>query len=352
MVRRLLERLLLRPGDVPPSQADFEVIGVINPAAMTIGNEVKLLVRVVERPREKRPGFIPLPRWVPGGKLAVDWLAEQELDIIDCRAVRRKSDGVVRLTFTSHLRLVHCGAGRSVLSIGRETFVPESELEEYGVEDPRLTQIGDRFYFTYVAVSRHGVATALASTADFQRFVRHGIIHCPENKDVVLFPERIGGEFHCLHRPVGSMSFTRPEIWLARSPDLVHWGRHERLMGGQTDWETGKIGSGTPPLKTADGWLVLYHGNHRPSLRPGDVGSYAAGAILLDLDHPNQVLRRTKEPILQPSADYEIQGFVPHVVFPTGIVEQGDMLLVYYGAADTCIGLIGLDRQEVLSALK
>jgi len=351
MVRRLMEQLLIHPKDIPPSRSDFEVIGAFNPAAVVVGREVKLLVRVVERPCEKRPGFTPLPRWEPGGKLAIDWVADQELEIIDCRAVRRKQNGLVRLSFTSYLRVVHCGAGSSVESIGRETFVPETELEEYGVEDPRLTQIGDRYYFTYVAVSRHGVATALASTADFQRFVRHGVIFCPENKDVALFPERIGGEYHCLNRPVGSMSFTRPEIWLSRSPDLVHWGQHEQLLGGRADWESGKIGTGTPPLRMPEGWLVLFHGNHRAT-RPGDVGAYAAGAILLDLEHPNTVLGRSSEPILEPSLDHEKQGFVPHVVFPTGIAEQGDRLLVYYGAADTCTGLVELDRNEVLAALQ
>jgi predicted GH43/DUF377 family glycosyl hydrolase len=350
MVRRLFERLLLHPRDVPPPQADFEVIGVFNPGAVLVGNEVKLLVRVVERPRERRPGFMPLPRWEPGHKPVIDWVPDEELEIIDCRAVRRKKDGLIRLTFTSHLCLVHCGDGHSVAFVGRETFVPETEVEEYGVEDPRLTKIGDRYYFTYVAVSRHGIATALASTTDFQRFVRHGVIFCPENKDVILFPERIGGDYHCLNRPVGSMSFTRPEIWLARSADLVHWGGHEPLLAGSTAWESGKIGSGTPPLKTAEGWLVLFHGNHRPS-GPGDVGSYAAGAILLDLEHPNQVLRRTREPILEPRTEYENQGFVPKVVFPTGIVQRGDKLLVYYGAADTCTAMVELDRNEVLAAL-
>jgi beta-1,2-mannobiose phosphorylase / 1,2-beta-oligomannan phosphorylase len=347
MVQRLLERLLLRPEDLSPSRPDFEVIGVFNPAAIRAGQEVKLLVRVVERPREKRPGFTALPRWEPKGTPVVDWVADQELDIIDCRAVRYKQTGLVRLTFTSHIHLVHCGDGRSVQSMAGESFIPESELEEYGVEDPRLTKIGDRYYFTYVAVSRHGVATALASTADFQSFERHGLIFCPENKDVVLFPEPIKGEYLCLHRPVGSMSFTRPQIWLARSPDLVHWGNPEPLLSGASAWESGKIGSGTPPLKISAGWLVLFHGNHRPN--PGEIGSYAAGAMLLDPEHPKKVLKRSKEPILVPSTAYENRGFVPKVVFPTGIVEDGDHLLVYYGAADTCTAMVELDRNEVLA---
>ena len=118
-------------------------------------------------------------------------------------------------------------------------------MEEFGLEDPRITQIGDRFYITYVAVSRHGPATALASTTDFKTIERHGIIFCTENKDVVLLPERIGGEYVAIHRPVGDMPFSRPEMWTARSPDLIHWGRTsifsgERATGPMAAWAPGR----------------------------------------------------------------------------------------------------------------
>ena len=222
----------------------------------------------------------------------MEWVPDAELEPIDPRVVRRKADGLVRLTFLSHLRVVRCGDGRSVESVTEVCFTPQSEWEEFGVEDARITPLDGRFWFTYVAVSRHGAATALASTTDFRTFDRHGIIFCPENKDVVLFPQRVGGAYAALHRPNGATPFTRPEMWLARSPDLTHWGRNEPLYGGSGAWETGRIGAGPPPIRTADGWLALYHGNRHPT-RPGEVGAYAAGALLLDLENPARVLCRT-----------------------------------------------------------
>ena len=267
-VRRLSTRLLLRPEDVPASRDDFEVVGVFNPGAVRAADEVVLLVRVAERPRERRPGFTGLPRWDPAGGLTIDWVPDAELDAVDPRVVRRKADGLVRLTFTSHLRVVRCGDGRAVREVTGVTFRPQGEVEEFGVEDPRITPLNGRFYFTYVAVSRHGPATALASTSDFRTFDRHGVIFCPENKDVVLFPETIGGTFAALHRPVCGTPFTRPEMWVARSPDLIHWGAHAPLTLAGGEWQSGRVGAGPPPIRVPDGWLAIYHGNRHPT-RPG-----------------------------------------------------------------------------------
>ena len=224
-------------------------------------------------------------------------------------------------------------------------------LEEFGVEDPRATWLDGRFYFTYVAVSRHGVATALASTEDFHSFTRHGIIFGPENKDVVLFPEKIDGHYIALHRPSGSAGFARPEIWLARSPDLLHWGRHCQVLSGKASWENGRIGAGPPPLRIEEGWLVIYHGAARPS-RPGEAGAYSAGAVLLAHDDPSRVLRRSKIPLFSPLTDFECNGFVPNVVFPTGIVAENRSLLIYYGAGDTVTAVIRMSIDEVLASMR
>ena len=140
-VPRLSTRLLLRPEDVPPSRDDFEVVGVFNPGAVRAGDEVVLLVRVAERPRERRPGFTGLPRWDPAGGLTIDWVPDAELDPVDPRVVRRKADGLVRLTFISHLRVVRCGDGRAVREVTDVTFRPQAEMEEFGVEDPRITPL-------------------------------------------------------------------------------------------------------------------------------------------------------------------------------------------------------------------
>jgi beta-1,2-mannobiose phosphorylase / 1,2-beta-oligomannan phosphorylase len=349
-VPRLSTRLLLRPHDVPASRDDFEVVGVFNPGAVRVGDEVVLLVRVAEQARERRPGFTGLPRWGPAGGLTIDWVPDAELEPVDPRVVRRKADGLVRLTFTSHLRVVRCGGGRAVQAVTGVTFRPQEEVEEFGVEDPRITLLDGRFYFTYVAVSRHGPATALASTADFRTFERHGVAFCPENKDVVLFPQRTGGTFAALHRPVCGTPFTRPEMWVARSPDLTHWGTHAPLSVSGGEWQSGRVGAGPPPVRVPGGWLAIYHGNCHPT-RAGEVGTYYGGALLLDPEDPARVLRWTVEPFFRPEADFEVAGFVPNVVFPTGIVQDRDSLLVYYGAGDAVTAVAEYSLGKLLDAM-
>ncbi len=349
-ILRLSTQLLLRPQDVPASRDDFEVVGVFNPGAVRAGQEVVLLVRVAEQPRERRPGFTGLPRWDSTGGLTVDWVPDAELEPVDPRVVGRRADGLVRLTFTSHLRVVRCGDGRAVEEVTGVTFRPQGKGEEFGVEDPRITPLDGRFYFSYVAVSRHGPATALASTADFRTFERHGVVFCPENKDVVLFPGRIGGTYAALHRPVCGTPFTRPEMWVARSPDLTHWGAHAHLSVSGGEWQSGRVGAGPPPVRVPCGWLSIYHGNRHPT-RPGDVGMYCGGALLLDLDNPARVLRRTAQPFFQPESDFEVAGFVPNVVFPTGMVQDRNELLLYYGAADAITAVAAFSLGELLASL-
>ena len=337
--------------DLRPSRGDFEVVGTFNPGAIAFGEEVILLVRVAERPSERRAGHTALPRWQAGVGLTVDWLSDDEIEMerLDARVVRRKRDGLVRLTSVSHLRVLRSRDGRSIDHEDTTRFEPQSEFEEFGVEDPRVTRIDDKYWITYVAVSRHGLATALASTTDFKTFARHGVIFPIENKDVVLFPEAPNGEYVALHRPVGGTPFAQPEIWLARSADLIHWGQHKVVLGSDSGWDAGRVGAGAPPIRTPEGWLEIYHGSTK---QDGGVGAYSAAALLLDLDEPQRVVRRSSEPILVPETAFEHRGFVPNVVFPTGVVERGDTLLVYYGAADTVCAIVELAKKEILAAMQ
>ncbi|HUE16297.1 MAG TPA: glycoside hydrolase family 130 protein [Planctomycetaceae bacterium] len=365
---RASKQLLLGPADFAPSRDDFEVIGAFNPGAIEVQGQVVLLVRVAERPRETRPGFVALPRFTAASELAVDWVREEEVEFIDPRVVQLLESGCVRLTFVSHLRVVQLHGGptgegtatNGSAAIGREirgqmvegaAFVPREPWEEFGVEDPRITRIDQRFYITYVAVSRHGAATALASTDDFRRFTRHGIIFPPENKDVVLFPERLDNQHVALHRPNGRTPFTAPEMWIARSPDLISWGRHDPVFAEKAGWESGRVGAGAPPLRTPLGWLEIYHGNRRPT-GPGEVGQYVAAAIVLDADDPRRVIARSIEPLFSPTEPFEREGFVADVVFPTGIVARGDSLMVYYGASDTYTAVTELPLRETLASLQ
>jgi predicted GH43/DUF377 family glycosyl hydrolase len=262
----------------------------------------------------------------------IDWARETDIAVIDPRVVQWRETNAVRLTFASHLRVVWCGPGTAVSEIGA-AFCPLGEYETYGVEDPRVTWIDDRYWITYVAVSQHGAATALASTTDFRAFERHGIIFPPENKDVVLFPSRIGGRFAALHRPNGATPFTAPEMWIAYSDDLIHWGDHRPLGLAQEAWSAGRVGAGCPPIRFEENWLELYHGNQRPP-RAGEVGRYVGAAMILRGDDPAEVLYAPAEPLLEPFEPYEREGFVPNVVFPTGIVQRDQQTSVYYGAAD------------------
>jgi beta-1,2-mannobiose phosphorylase / 1,2-beta-oligomannan phosphorylase len=348
--KRLFNQCLLRPADFKPSRPDLEVIGAFNPGVIATENGIVILVRIAERAVERPPGRTSLPRWDPVSReIIIDWENDTDLAPVDIRVVRRKKDNLVRLTFISHLRVVRSRDGRNIDSIEGAAMHPANQYEEFGVEDPRITRLGDTFYITYVAVSRHGAATALASTKNFQTFERHGIIFCPENKDVVLFPEKIGGKYHALHRPNAATPFTKPEMWLATSTDLVHWGAHEHFLGGSAEWDIGRIGAGTPPLRTEAGWLEIYHGNSRGAEDKG-IGTYSGGLLLLNLENPRRILGACGQCLL-PQTEYECQGFVPNVVFPTGIVEQGENVLVYYGAADTSTAVVEFSLAELLQSV-
>ena len=351
MIERLATHLLLGPEDIRPSHPDWEVIGVFNPGIAKHGDETVILARVAERPREQRPGWTPNPYWSRDKGYVVDWVANEHLEANDPRVVRHLQSGLFRLTFVSHLRVARSRDGRTIDSVDEPVFLPATEAEEYGIEDPRITWLDGRFYITYVAVSCHGPATALASTTDFKSFERHGMIFCPENKDVVLFPELIDGEYVALHRPLGGTRFCRPEMWIARSPDLVHWGSHRYLFAGTGDWEGGRVGAGAPPLAVPEGWLEIYHGNRQPEI-VGDVGAYCGGVMLLAKEDPERILKVSREPILEPQLEFEKEGFVAKVIFPTGVVEDGDRLLIYYGASDKYCAMAEVSRRDVLNRLQ
>jgi len=349
--QRILTRCLLQPADVKPQFSGFEVIGTFNPAAIKFDDGVVLLIRVAEKPIETRQGTIALPYWDwQQNRIAIDWQSLDEVEVVDPRIVRLRPSGHMRLTFISWLLVAYSRDGLSIDRFGDKPFLPMTQYESFGVEDPRLTKFDNRFFFTYVAVSEHGVATALGSTTDFQVFHRHGIIFCPENKDVVLFPDKISGQYVALHRPNPNTHCCAPEIWLARSPDLRHWGGHERLLGNEVDWASIKIGGGTPPVYTKHGWLSLFHGHIEPQ-STGEVGQYAAGTMLLDLNDPRQIVGLSPQPVMRAEADFERSGFLPDIVFPTAMVRCGDEMDIYYGAADCATGVARYSTSELLATV-
>ena len=142
-------------------------------------------------------------------------------------------------------------------------------------------------------------------------------------------------------------------MWLADSPDLRHWGNHRPLPIGEFDRATGKVGGGCPPIHTDRGWLVIFHGNDQdPDAPPNAVGSYYGEAMLLDHDDPTKIIARAREPFFRPEAEFERRGFVNNVVFPTGIVDRRDQLLIYYGAADDTTAVAVWSKQDILDSLR
>jgi predicted GH43/DUF377 family glycosyl hydrolase len=227
-------------------------------------------------------------------------------------------------------------------------FGPSENYEKYGVEDPRLSEIDGKTYFTYVVPSSHAlqapfVSSALATTSDYYEFKRLGIITSigSDDKDVVLFPEKmmnLYGEkkkkrtsYFSLHRPSAWMGSAygvyKQSIWLAEGSLLTNFERYWPLLTPKEDWETLKVGAGVPPIKTKHGWLIIYHGLSYDRI-------YRVGAALLDLKEPIKVIGRTKRPILEPKEPYEKYGDVNEVVFPTGACIIDGEIFIYYGGAD------------------
>jgi predicted GH43/DUF377 family glycosyl hydrolase len=206
------------------------------------------------------------------------------------------------------------------------------------VEDARVTFVDGRYYINYTAVSRGSWATALAVTDDFESIERKGLIFHPENKDVAIFPEKVKGKYIALHRPNNS-GFGKPSIWYSESPDLFHWGNHKCIVRPRDNkWESQKIGGGAPPIKTPEGWLIIYHGK-------GDDSVYSLFCLLLDLEEPYEVVKRASTPLLTPTEPYETEGFFPNVVFSNGIAEKDGKIYVYYGASDetVCVAITDVD---------
>jgi predicted GH43/DUF377 family glycosyl hydrolase len=219
--------------------------------------------------------------------------------------------------------------------LDRPVLWREGQFETRGVEDPRITPIEGRFYMLYTAYSSHGTRVSLVSSANLVSWRRHGVVLPDEdNKDAALFPERIGGRYVMLHR-------RPPDIWIAFSSDLLHWHGHQIAMRPEQAWEVNKIGAAGPPLKTAQGWLLLYHGVDERLV-------YRLGVALLDAEDPTRVVARQEEPILEPEDPWEHRGDVPHVVFSCGAVEWEGSYYVYYGAADSVICLATVGQDEAL----
>ncbi|HEY3498191.1 MAG TPA: hypothetical protein VGK73_26010 [Polyangiaceae bacterium] len=228
---------------------------------------------------------------------------------------------------------------------------PDQWPEElWGIEDPRITYVPElgRYAVVYTAFGRSGPGVALALTEDFKHFERFGLIMQPDDKDAALLPYRIGGQFALIHRP---MTDTGAHVWMAYSPDLRSWGGHKLVLPARKGgwWDANKVGLSPPLIETKAGWLMLYHG-----VRVTASGSlYRLGLALLAHDEPERCIVRGSPWLFGPEAPYETHGDVGNVVFPCGytIGADADTLNLYYGAADSVIGLAQTTIKELLEWL-
>lgn len=222
---------------------------------------------------------------------------------------------------------------------------PESPYEELGCEDPRVTYVEElgEYVIAYVVVSSPGPGVALARTRDFRAVQRIEMVLSPPNKNAALFPRRINGEWIMLHRPA---SGDVAHIWTVRSKDLVYWGHPHMVLPerGGTWWDGARVGAGAVPIETPQGWLVIYHGVKVVAGTP----NYRLGLALLDLDDPTKVIARCRHPAFSPNAPYERVGNGVNIVFTCGALLRGGEVWMYYGAADTCIGLATAKLDDLL----
>lgn len=254
----------------------------------------------------------------------------------------------------SHLSVARSSNGIDNWVIDPEpTLLPDPERhpeELWGIEDPRITFVPElgKYVVTYTAFTRDGPGVALATTTDFKTFERFGLIMQPDNKDAALLPRRIDGNFALVHRPA---NIGGGHIWMSFSPDLLAWGNHKLMLVARRGawWDANKIGLSPPMIETDRGWLMIYHGVRRTAAG----ALYRLGLALFDLEDPSVCILRGDSWIFGPEADYEIVGDVGYVTFPCGYVIQrdNDTIHLYYGAADTCIGLATSSIREMLTWL-
>lgn len=354
-VKRCKYNPLLTPADVKPSDPRFKVDGVFNCGVAEYRGEIILLCRVAESVRQEDENKIEIPIVVnENGQdkittVVYDKKEQTEFDYSDSRSIFKigpKGRKVTaNLTSLSHLRIARSGDGIHFKIDEKPSIMPIASEESWGMEDPRITQIGETYYISYSAVTENGVCVSLMKTTDFEAYERLGIIFAPENKDVTIFPEKIGGEYVAFNRPV-PFGIGAPSMWLAKSPDLIHWGSQKlfHAVSKEGRWDEGRVGGGAVPVKTEKGWLVVYHAADARD-------RYCLGIYLLDLEHPEKIIAGLDMPFMEPEETYEKEGFFGNVVFTCGVLLKEEKLMIYYGAADDKICRADIALRDIYEML-
>lgn len=344
IAQRFTQNPLLTPKDVKPSAAGMTVEGLLNPGVFRFNKKIWMLVRVAERPHQ-REGFVSVAVYDSEGGIEILEFDrnDRDLDLSDPWVIRYK--GKDYLTTLSHFRLMCSEDGKKFYDPeSYDPIISKDFLEAYGIEDCRVAEINGLFHLTYTMVSSCGIGVGLIQTRDWKHYDRKGMIFPPHNKDCAIFEDKIKDRYFALHRP-GTSTFGGNYIWIADSPDLVHWGHHKCVATTRANkWDSLQIGAGCSPIRIPKGWLVIYHGadeNHRRCL----------GALLLDLTDPSKVIGRSEHPFMEPSESYELKGHSGNMIFTNGHLVNGDNIRLYYGASDTVICGAEVSIQAIMNTL-
>jgi beta-1,4-mannooligosaccharide/beta-1,4-mannosyl-N-acetylglucosamine phosphorylase len=263
--------------------------------------------------------------------------------------------GVFRSDDTCRLQKLYSGKSKDGINweINQEPIKFISDNEEinefvFGY-DPRVCFIEDRYYVTWCN-GYHGPTIGAAYTFDFEEFYQLENAFVPCNRNGVMFPKKINGNFAMLSRPSDNGHTNFGDIFYSESPDMTFWGKHRHVMSPDSAWDWVKIGAGPIPIETKEGWLLFYHG----VMETCQGLNYSMGAAILDIDKPWKVKYRAKPYLLSPRTQYECMGDVPNVVFPCAALCDAPTgrIAIYYGAADTVVAMAYTQVDELVEFIK
>jgi len=309
--------------------------------AKIIGNAIPNM------PWEEKPANCKEVLWRYSNNPIIGWNPGPKVARIFNSAVIPYGDGFVGVFRADHKNTtMHLHFGKSKDAINWEfeeediKWVDEDGKPfqpDYGY-DPRLVKIDDEYFIMWCTSISNQPTIGLGKTKDFKTFVRLENAFLPHNRNGVLFPRKINGNYVLLSRPSDAGHTPFGDIFLSESPDMKYWGKHRKVMGRGDGWESLKIGAGPIPIETDEGWLMIYHG----VIMTCNGYVYSIGSALLDLENPSKVLYRANNYLLHPEAPYETTGFVPNVCFPCATLcdAPSGRLAIYYGCADTYTGIV------------
>ncbi len=310
-------------------------------------------------PWEEKPKGYDLPVWRYSKNPIIKRNPAKNITRVFNSAVLEYQDefvGVFRAEQNDGTPFLHVGYSKDGINWKIEdkridVYDEKKNLVQYNyMYDPRLVLI-DGIYYVIFCTDHYGATLGLISTTDFKTFKKISYPFLPFNRNGVLFPKKIGGKYLMLSRPSDDGHTRFGDIFVSESKDLVYWGNHRFIMGRTYHWwENVKIGGGSIPIETKEGWLVFYHGV--TATANGLV--YSMGGAILDLEDPTIVKYRCQNFLLTPTEEYEERGFVPNVIFPCSALhdEKTGRIAIYYGAADSYIALAFTKLDEVIKYIK